>query len=356
MLVGLGIRAAARRAKAVVSVILAAAVLSPAPVWAQSAEEFYKGRIVELFIGYTPGGGYDAYGRLVARHLGKYLPGNPSVQPRNMPGGGSRNAAAYIFGVAQKNGLSLGLVDQSLVLQQALADPTITFDFRKFNFIGNAASDNNMVALSKSKGIMTVEDAKRIESVIGSTGPNTTFLIPQTMNVVLGTKFKIVSGYPGANEMNLAQERGEIDGQGSKPWGSWKATKGDWVRDGFVVFIAQVGLTKASDLPNVPLLMDLASKPEDRELLKLLSAPSTVGRPFFTSPDVPQDRVKALRAAFDKAMKDPELIAEANKQTLDLNPSSGEELERVVLDILGTPKAVADRLAAIIKTAPPEKK
>lgn len=350
-----GKAAAARRSIGLGTAAILASVTA-APLQAQPVEEFYKGKTIELFIGYTPGGGYDAYGRLVARHLGKYVPGNPSVLPRNMPGGGSRNAAAYIFSVAAKNGLALGLVDQSLVLQQALADPTITFDFRKVNFIGNAASDNNMVALWHTKGIKTVEDAKRIESVIGSTGPNTTFLIPQTMNVVLGTKFKIVPGYPGANEMNLAQERGEIDGQGSKPWGSWKSTKGDWVRDGKVVFIAQVGLTKAPDLPNVPLLVDMATNKEDRELLKLLSAPSTVGRPFFTSPEVPQDRVKALRAAFDKAMKDAELIAEAKKQTLDLNPSSGEELEKVVLDILATPKAIADRLAQIIKSAPPAKK
>ncbi len=318
----------------------------------QAAEPFYKGKTVEIIIGYTPGGGYDTYGRAVARHIGKHIPGNPNVVPRNMPGGGSRTAAAHMFAAAAKDGLSIGLVDQSLVLQQAVDDPTIRFDLRRFNYIGNAASDSNMVAVSASTGIKTVEDARQRETIIGSTGPNTTSIIPLTMNQLIGTKFKIVFGYPGANEMNLAQERGEIEGQASKPWGSWKATLPSWISEKKVNFITQVALKKARDLPDVPLLIDFAKNSEDRDVLKLLSAPSTVGRPFFTTPDTPKDRVQILRSAFDATMKDSNFLSEAKRLNLDIESSTGAELESVINDILATPKSVSQRLAAIIKSIP----
>ncbi len=319
---------------------------------AQSPEQFYRNKNIDLVIGYTPGGGYDAYGRTVARHMGKHIPGSPNVVPRNMPGGGSRTAAAHVYSVAAKDGLTIGLVDQSLVLQQAVDDPTIRFDLKRFNYIGNAASDSNMVALWHTTGIKTVEDAKKKESIIGSTGPNTTSIIPLTMNRVLGTKFKIIFGYPGANEMNMAQEAGEIEGQASKPWGSWKATRPNLIKEGKINFIVQVALKKASDLPDVPLLIEFATNEDDRNLLKLLSAPSTVGRPFFTTPDTLKGRVEALRLGFDATMKDPDFLEEAKRQGLDIEPSSGADLEKVVNDILSTPKAVSNRLADIINSLP----
>jgi tripartite-type tricarboxylate transporter receptor subunit TctC len=172
------------------------------------------------------------------------------------------------------------------------------------------------------------------------------------MNRVLGTKFKIIFGYPGANEMNLAQEAGEIEGQASKPWGSWKATRPNLIKEGKINFIAQVALKKAPDLPDVPLLIEFATNEDDLNLLKLLSAPSTVGRPFFTTPDAPKDRVEALRKGFDATMQDPAFLEEAKRQSLDIEPSSGVELERVVNEILSTPKSVSNRLAEIINTLP----
>lgn len=323
-----------------------------APAGAQNAEQFYKGKTVEIIIGYTPGGGYDTYGRAVARHISKFIPGGPNVVPRNMPGGGSRTAASHMYAAAAKDGLSIGLVDQSLVLQQAVDDPTIRFDLRRFNYIGNTASDSNMVAVSASTGVRTVEDARQRETIIGSTGPNTTSIIPITMNQLLGTKFKIVFGYPGANEMNLAQERGEIEGQASKPWGSWKATLPSWISDKKVNFVVQVALKKASDLPDVPLLIEFAKNDEDRDVLKLLSAPSTVGRPFFTTPDTPKDRVELLRSAFDATMIDANFVSEAKRLNLDIEPSTGAELEKVINEILSTPKSVSKRLADIINSIP----
>jgi hypothetical protein len=168
------------------------------------------------------------------------------------------------------------------------------------------------------------------------------------MNSLLGTKFKIIMGYPGGNEINLAMETGEVAGRGSNNWTSWKSTKPDWIRDKKINIIAQIGLTKAADLPDVPLLIDLAKNEDDRAALKLVSAPPSVGRPIFSTPNVPADRVQVLRAAFDATMKDPAFLEEAKKLGLDINPISGVDLEKIVSDIIDTPKPVRDRLAAIL--------
>ena len=321
-----------------------------APALSQSTvEAFYKGKSVDLDIGYAPGGGYDAYGRLVAQFLGRHIPGTPTIVVRNMPGGGGRVVAGYIYNAAPKDGTVLAMADQSLVLQQAIRDPTILFDSTKLKWIGNPDADNNTVAVWYTTGVTSVADAKRVEVVIGATGPNTSAQIPQVMNAILHTKFKIVSGYPGGNDINLAMEKGEVGGRGSNPWATWKATRPDWLRDKKLVIIAQIGLTKAPDLPNVPLLVDLASDPQDKAILKLISAPATIGRPIFTSPGVPAERVAALRRAFDDTVKDPAFLAEAKRENLDVNPVSGTELQSIVDDLVSnTPKPIADRLAAII--------
>jgi hypothetical protein len=168
------------------------------------------------------------------------------------------------------------------------------------------------------------------------------------MNALVGTKFKIVFGYPGGNDINLAMERGEVDGRGSNSWGSWKGTKPDWIRDKKINILVQIGLSKTEDLPDVPLLMDLAGNPDDRAVLKLLSSPTTIGRPIIAPPGVPAERVKALRDAFDTMVKDPAFLDEAKKQNLDIQPVSGEELQRIVADIVGAPKPIVERLVAII--------
>jgi tripartite-type tricarboxylate transporter receptor subunit TctC len=316
---------------------------------AEPNEDFYRGKNIELIIGYTPGGGYDTYGRLVARFLGDFIIGAPKIIVRNMPGGGTRVAAGYVYNVALKDGLTLGLIDQSLVLQQAMNDPSILFDATKLNWIGNPAADNNTVVSWYTTGVKTIEDAKKTEVLIGSTGPNTSAQIPLAMNATLGTKFKLVSGYPGGNDMNLAMERGEIGGRGSNPWASWKATKPEWLAEKKLNFLAQVGLIKAPDLPDVPLLMDVAGNEKDRAALRLLSAPSTLGRPFFTSPNVPAARVAILRAAFMRMVRDVGFLQQASKEGLDINPVSGEDIQKIVSDIIATSPEVVARLAEIIE-------
>jgi tripartite-type tricarboxylate transporter receptor subunit TctC len=317
------------------------------PAHAQSVEEFYKGKTISFVIGYSPGGGYDTYARLVARFLGDHIPGKPTIVPRNMPGASSRVAAAYVYNVAPKDGTVLATGDQSLALAQAMGEK-LQFDTTKFIYIGNPSAENNTTVTWFTSPVKTIEDAKKQDVPMGATGGSTSSQYPRVMNAVLGTKFKVILGYPGGNDINLAMERGEVAGRGSNSWASWKATRPEWLRDKKINILVQIGLSKAPDLPDVPLLMDLASNPDDRALLRLLSAPSGIGRPIFTTPGVPADRVKALRDAFDATIKDPAFVEEAKKVGLEIDPVSGEELQKIVAEIVATPEAIAKRLADLI--------
>ena len=327
---------------------LLAGGLASSPARAQSVEEFYKGKTINFIIGYSPGGGYDIWARLVARHIGNHIPGKPQVVPRNMPGASSRAAAASMFAVQPKDGTALATGDQSLSLAQAMGE-NIQFDTTKFIYIGNPNAENNTTAAWHTTGIRTIEDVKQKELPVGATGGSTSSQYPRVMNALLGTKFKIVLGYPGGNDINLAMERGEVGGRGSNSWASWKATKPDWIRDKKINILVQIGLSKVPDLPDVPLLMDLGANEEDRTLLKLLSAPVTIGRPIWTTPDVPADRVKALRDAFQATLKDPAFLDEAQKSGLEVNAVSGEEMQKIVADIVATPKPIAQRLGQLIE-------
>lgn len=322
----------------------------------QSVEDFYKGKTIDLYIGFTVGGGYDLYARLVGRYIGEHLPGKPKVVPKNMTGAGSRIAAGYVFSVAPKDGTALGTADQSIPLEQATGESGINFDSAKFNWIGNPIVDNNVVVTWQTSPVKTIEDARRIEVAVGATGFNTSSQYPQVLNTMVGTKFKIILGYPGGNEINLAMENGEVAGRGSNSWASWKASRPDWVRDRKLNILVQIGLAKNPELASVPLLIDLAQNDEDRAAMRLVSAPPVVGRPIFTSPGVPPERVAALRKAFDETMKDPAFIADAQKLNLDLNPIGGEELQRVVADIIATPPAATKRLAAVLALIQREQK
>ncbi len=321
----------------------------------QSVDAFYKGKTITFIIGYSPGGGYDVYARLVARHLGNHIPGQPTIVLRNMPGASSRVAVAHVFNVAPKDGTVLGTGDQSLAAAQAMGEK-LQFDVTKLSFIGNPSAENNTTVTWHTSGVKTIEDAKKLVVPVGATGGSPSSQYPRVMNVILGTKFKIVLGYPGGNDINLAMERGEVAGRGSNSWASWKATKSDWLKEKKINILVQIGLTKVSDLPDVPLLIDLATSDDDRAVLRLLSAPSKIGRPIFTTPGVPAERVDALRAAFDATMKDPAFLDDASKAQLEIDPVTGEELQRIVSEIVATPQPIAKRLAEIISEGSEEKK
>ena len=333
-----------RAAVALAGAIVTAAAIAQGAA-AQSVESFYKGKSIDLIIGFTQGGGYDVYARVVARHMERHIPGTPKIVPKQMTGAGSRKAAGYVFNVAAQDGTTMATADQSLPLQQALEEPGLQFDAVKLLWIGNVNADINTLATWHTHGIKSIEQCKTQEVVLGATGPNTSAQYPQVMNNLIGTQFKIISGYPGGADINLAMERGEVAGRGSNAWASWKSTKADWLKEGKIDILVQIGLEKAPDLPNVPLLMDLAKNDEDRAVLRLLSAPTAVGRPLFSTPNVPMERVTALRRAFDATMQDKAFLAEAEKAQLDLNPVAGEKLQEIVNEIVAAPKPVARRLA-----------
>lgn len=329
---------------------LAAHLTAALPAAAQSVEEFYKGRTIDVVIGLSAGGGYDVYARLMARHMGNHIPGRPQFVARNMTGGGSRVAANYGYNVAPKDGSVMVMPDQSLPLQQALGDPTVKFDSNRLNWIGNPIADNNTLSVWHTTGVTRWEQARERVLSLGATGPNTSAWYGQAMNTMVGTKFKIIMGYPGGNEINLALEKGEVDVRGSNSWSSWKVTRPDWVlgNNRKLNVLVQIGLQRDPLLPDVPLLMELPTDPDDRAALRLLSAPTTIGRPLFAPPDVPAERIKALRAAFDATMKDPAFIAEAERSKLDLQPVSGVELQRIVSEIVATPPKVVQRLKTVL--------
>jgi tripartite-type tricarboxylate transporter receptor subunit TctC len=314
---------------------------------ADSVADFYRGKTLKMVINSTPGAGYDIYARLVARYMAKHIPGKPTILPQNLPGAGGRAAAVYVYNVAVKDGLTLAALNRSVALTQVTGDSKLQFDIARFNWIGNPESDNSTLVTWYTSGVRTIEEAKHKSVVIGATGGNSA-IYPQVMNAVVGTKFKIVRGYRGGNQVNLAMEKGEVQGRGDNAWGSWKSAHPEWLREHKINILVQIGLRKAPDLPEVPLLLDLARNTGDRALLKLLSAPPALGHPIVTSPGVPPERVKALRAAFDAAIRDPALLDEAKRLKRNINPSSGAELARIISDILATPKPIQDRLAAMI--------
>ena len=316
---------------------------------AQSAvETFYKGKILDLYIGFTSGGTYDTYSRLVAQFMGDHIPGKPKIVLKQMVGAGSRAAATHIFNIAPKDGTQLATADQALAMQQVLNDPGIQFDANKFIWIGNPIADNNTMAAWTASGVTSIDEAKKREFVVGANGITASAQYPQAMNVLLGTKFKIITGYPGGTDINLAMQRGEVAIRGQNSWSSWKSQHMDWIKAKQITILVQIGLTKDKELPDVPLLMDLATAPDDRSALKLLSAPTAIGRPIFTTPGVPQERVEALRAAFNAPMKDPAFLATAAKANMDLNPVSGEELQRIVAELFATPPSAVQRLKEIL--------
>jgi tripartite-type tricarboxylate transporter receptor subunit TctC len=327
--------------------LVGAVVLPCAQAAAQGSagESLYAGKTIDMIIGFSAGGGYDRPARLLAQFMEGHLPGNPTIVPRNMPGGGSRTAAGYVYNVAPKDGTVLATIDQSLPLQQALGEQ-LQFDAAKFTWVGNLVANTNVLGVWSASGVKTIEDAKRKEVTIGATGSGSSQQ-PKIMNVLLGTKFKIILGYPGGSEINLAIERGEVMGR-TNTWASFKSSKPDWIRDGKINILVQIGLSKASDLPDVPLLMDLGKTAEDRAMLKLFSAPATIGRPIVSTPGLPGPTVKILHAAFSATVKDPAFLKEAKKEKIAIEPMSGADLQAIVAEVIATPRPIAEKLHSLL--------
>jgi tripartite-type tricarboxylate transporter receptor subunit TctC len=310
--------------------------------------DFYSTKTIDFVIGYTPGGTYDLYARLVSRHLGQFIKGMPKILPRNMPGGGSRIAVNYVYAVGPQDGTVLGTADQSLPIEQALGDTDLKVDVSKINWIGNPIISNNTTVTWAGSGIKTINDAKLKESTLGATGASTSSQYPKAMNALLGTKFKIIMGYPGTSDINLAMEKGEVDGKGSDSWAAWKATHPDWISNHKINVLTQIGVEREKDLPDVPLMYELAQTSADAEVLKLLSKPVVIGRPIFAGPNVAATKINELRSAFDRMIVDADFLSDATSAHLDIAAISGVEIQKIVADITHSSPEIAQRLNAII--------
>jgi len=328
---------------------LAAALLAlAAPVRAQGVADFYRGKRITLVIGYGPGGGYDIYARMLGRFVGAHIPGNPLIVPQNMPGAGSRSAANWLYRVAPQDGSVIACLGQATPTDQALGQPGVQFDARKFNWIGNLIVVNNILYVTAASGVSAFAEAKTKQLAIGATGASSpSVLYPQVSNNLLGSKFKIIAGYPGGGDINIAVERHELDGRGSDSWASMKATHPEWVRDRFINILFQIGPRRETDLTGVPLWTELAGNDDQRRVLALLSGDVAVGRPILTAPNVPADRVKALRQAFEDTTHDPRFIAAAKEAHMDMNPMYGLELQQAVEQIVSSPP----NIVAMVKSA-----
>jgi tripartite-type tricarboxylate transporter receptor subunit TctC len=329
------------------SVLLLAA--TPSIGHADAAADFYKGNTIRVIISGEAGGTYDTDGRLVAKHLGKHIPGNPRIIPENMLGASGRVAANYLYNAAPKDGTVVAILQQSVPLGQALGESGIQYDAARFNWIGSPVRPDETLVVWHTTGVKTMEDAKKREVIIGATTPTgMNYLYPKLANELLGTKFKIVTGYPGGSPIMLALERGEVEGRGSNPWSDWKTRKPDWVKEKKIVPLMQMSLFKHPDLPDVPLMVDLAPNETARSVFELVTITGELGRPFLTSPGVPADRVKALRDAFDATMKDPEFLADAEKTQKEIHPIHWEEMDTLVKRVLSAPKGATDLLKATL--------
>jgi tripartite-type tricarboxylate transporter receptor subunit TctC len=312
--------------------------------------EFYRGKTIRLVIGYGTGGGYDVYGKFFARYLGEHIPGKPTVIAQNMPGAGSRSAANWLYKVAPKDGTVLGVLGQATPADQALGQPGVQFDARQFNWIGNMVAVNNIMITWAESGIRTIDDAKKKSIAIGASGASSPSVIyPTVTNNLLGTQFKIVSGYPGGGDIMIALERREVDGRGSDSWASLKSNNPGWIKDKKVNILFQVGSHREKDLPDPPLLTELAQNDEQKQVLEVVSGDAAVGRPILTAPDVPAERVAALRKAFDDTMRDPAFQAAAEKAGLHFNPVGGEELQRIVVRIVSPSPAIIEKVKDAIR-------
>jgi tripartite-type tricarboxylate transporter receptor subunit TctC len=327
-------------------------ILSSAPASAADpVAEFYRGKQIRFVIRTPPGGDYDQYSRLFARFMAKHIPGEPTMLPVNMPGGGGIVAANYMAQIAPHDGTVVGIVSQGLAADQALGmSSQLKADLTKFNWIANIVYSPQLLVVWHTSPTKTLEDAKKRETTIGTTGAGSASVqYPAFFNNVLGTKFKIVFGYPGGQAIDLAMERGEVEGRGTNPYTGYMSAKPTWIPQKLIIPLIQSGLARDPALPDVPLLLDQPVKPEDKPLLEFMSRAATVGRPLATTPDVPADRVAALRAAFDATVKDPAFIAEAKYEHLDIAPMNHDKLAEIIAGLLNAPEDVRVRVKAALE-------
>lgn len=320
-----------------------------APAAAQ-ADAFYKGKTVFIYIGFAPGGSYDYFGRLLARHLGRHLPGNPNVVAASMPGAGSFTAANFLYSRAPRDGTALGIVSQTMAIEEALGTAGVQYKAERFNWIGRAAAVDEVSFTFGASKTKTIRDAMTNVTAMASTGagsPSEGYL--KLLNAVVGTKFRLVGPYPASNDAMLAMERGEVDGALTS-YDTLKLSRQDWLRSGKLNILVQYG-GRSPELPNVPFAVDLAKNDEDRALMSFYVSSEQMGRSFLAPPDLPPERVALLRKAYDDTMQDQAFLGELKTSHAEFSPLSGDKVQHLVTEAAGVSPAVVARLRNILGIA-----
>jgi tripartite-type tricarboxylate transporter receptor subunit TctC len=340
------------RINPVARAVVAAAFFALVPVAgsAQTVAEFYKGKTVDLMVGFSAGGAYDVYARIIARHMGKHIPGNPTMVVKNLDGGGSLRLANGLYNSMPKDGTVFATIARGAAFDPLFGNKAAQFDATKFGWIGSANDEVSVCAAWHASGITKIEDTFTKELVVGGTGPSAdTDQFPRIVNAVLGTKMRVVTGYPGGNDVSLAMERNEVQGRCGWSWSSIKTTRQDWYDTKKINIFVQLSLQKHADLPDVPLIIDLAKTPEQRQIFTLVFARQALGRPYLAPPGLPPDRLEALRKAFMDTMKDSEFLAEADKAKLEVTPLDGARAQQIISDAYKVDPVIAKKTADLMK-------
>ena len=325
------------------------ALVLTSPIAAQPAGDSLAGKAVSMIIGFGAGGGYDLWGRTVGRHIGRHLPGAPTVIPQNMPGAGSYAAASYIFNIAPKDGTVLGIIARDAALGPLSGATGARFDPTRLSWIGTPTKETNVCIAYHTSQVKSVRDLYEKQLIVGDTGPGTgTRSYPKALNELLGMKFKLVGGFPASSDVFLAMERGEVEGI-CESLDSIKIRRPDWIATKKISILFQGGAEPNPELDGVPFVLDLALTGEQRQAIEFLYAGQGIGRPFVAPPDLPADRLKMLRDAFNATMTDPAFVGEAQKSKLDLEPEDGEHLAVLIAKIYATPKPIVDKITSLIK-------
>jgi tripartite-type tricarboxylate transporter receptor subunit TctC len=339
-----------------VSAILAVAIVAlPGEVRSQQAKDFYTGKQITLLIGTTAGGGYDAYGRLLARHIGRHIPGNPSVVAKNMPGAGGAALANHLYNRAPKDGTEIATTQNGLPFEKLFhmlspGGKAALFDSTKFGWIGSMTQTVFVTVTWHTSPTKTLKDAMTRETTLGASGTSAdSYVLAMLSNNLLGTKFKVVVGYSGATQVSLAVENGEVEGEAGKDWTTLTSTKPQWIRDKKINIIVQMGMKRHADIKGVPLAIELARTPDDRRIMEIVFAKFGMSRPFMAPPGLAPGRLEMLRHAFDATLKDPVVLAEAKKLGMEINPVSGRDVEALVARMMATPEALAERARQALK-------
>ncbi len=335
------------RAKLLAPLVVTGLLAATVPAYAQDVQQFYKGRQVNLIVGFNPGGAYDPYARTVARHLPKYLPGSPDIVVKNMQGAGSVRAANYLYNVAPKDGSELGLIAGSAALEPMFGVRPTQFEGQKFTWLGSANDEPGVCFSWHTSPIATAADLFDKELILGASGTSN-LDFPLALNAVLGTRIRIVRGYNGTSSIMLAMERGEVQGMCGMVYAALQTSHPDWLAQNRVRTLMQIGLERNDKLAGVPFVMDLAKSDDDRRVLRLIVGWTIMGRPFLAPPGIPEDRKLALRRAFDMTMKDEGFLADAAKVRLDISAIRGAAIEQFLADVYSTPRPLVERAGKIL--------